>query len=99
MVPLKYLSNFWRNLQMSLIQCDLNLMLTWSTDCVLLYTDVANQIPTFAIIEKNIYVPVVTLSTQDNAKILGQLKSGFKRAISWNKYLLKPELLAQNPNL
>ena len=99
MVPLKYLSNFWRNLQMSLIQCDLNLMLTWSTDCVLLYTDVANQIPTFAITEKNIYVPVVTLSTQDNSKILGQLKSGFKRAISWNKYLLKPELLAQNPNL
>ena len=45
---------------MSLIQCDLNLMLTWSTDCVLLYTDVANQIPTFAITEKNIYVPVVT---------------------------------------
>ena len=63
---------------MSLIQCDLNLMLTWSTDCVLLYTDVANQIPTFAITEKNIYVPLVTLSTQDNAKILGQLKSGFK---------------------
>ena len=42
---------------------------------------------------------MVTLLTQDNAKLLAQLKSGFKRAISWNKYLSKPELLAQNPNL
>ena len=47
----------------------------------------------------NLYVPVVTLSIQDNAKLLPQLKSGFKRTISWNKYLSKPELLAQNPNL
>ena len=44
-------------------------------------------------------VPVVTLSTQDNTKLLIQLKSGFKRTINWNKYLSKPELLAQNPNL
>ena len=42
---------------------------------------------------------MVTLSTQDNAKLLALLKSGFKRAISWNEYLSKPELLAQNPNL
>ena len=45
------------------------------------------------------YVPVVTLSTQDNAKLLPQLKSGLKRKISWNKYLAKPELLARNRNL
>ena len=64
-----------------------------------IYTD-ANQIPTFAITETNLYVPIVTLSTQDNAKLLKPLlKSGFKRTISWNKYLSKPELLAQNPNL
>ena len=63
------------------------------------YTNVANQVPTFAITETNLYVPIVTLSTQDNAKLLPQLKSGFKRTISWNKYLAKPELLAQNPNL
>ena len=44
-------------------------------------------------------VPVVTLSTHDNTRLLQQLKSGFKRAVSWNKYLSKPELLAQNPNL
>ena len=58
----------------------------------------ANQNPTFTITETNLYAPVVTLSTQDNAKLL-QLKSGFKRTISWNKYLPKPELLAQNANL
>ena len=58
-----------------------------------------NQVPTFTITETNLYVPVVTLSTQDNAKLLPQLKSGFKRTISWNKYLPKPELLACDPNL
>ena len=73
--------------------------MTWSAGCVIIYTDVANQVPTFTITETNLYVPVVTLSTQDNAKLLPQLKSGFKRTISWNKYLAKPELLAQNANL
>ena len=58
-----------------------------------------NQVPTFTITETNLYVPVVTLSTQDNSKLLPQLKSSFKRRISWNKYLAKPELLAQNANL
>ena len=64
-----------------------------------MYTNVANQNATFTITETRLYVPVVTLSTQDNAKLLTQLKSGFKRTINWNKYLSKPELLAQNPNL
>ena len=59
----------------------------------------ANQNPTFTITETNRYAPVVTLSTQDNAKLLLQLKSGFKGTISWNKYLAKPELLAENENL
>ena len=71
----------------------------WSAGCVIIYTDVADQVPTFTITETNLYVPVVTLSTQDNAKLLSQLKSGFKRTISWNKYLSKPELLRRNPNL
>ena len=57
-----------------------------------------NENPVFTISETNLYVPVVTLSTQDNAKVLPKLKSGFKRTISWNKYLSKPELLAQNAN-
>ena len=84
---------------MPLINCEVNLILTRFSDCVIIYTDVANQIPTFAITETNIYVPVFTLSTKDNVKLLPQLKSGFKRRISWNKYLPIPELLAQNPNL
>ena len=82
-----------------LINCEVNLILTWSANCVIIYTNVANQNPTFEITETKLYVPVVTLSTQDNAKLLPQLKSGFKRTISWNKYLAKPELLAQNASL
>ena len=73
--------------------------MTWSANCVIVYTDIANQGAIFAITETKLYVPVVTLSTQDNAKLLQQFKSGFKRIINWNKYLSKPELLAQNPNL
>ena len=84
---------------MPLINCEFDLILTWPADCVVTYTDVANQVPTFTITETNLYVPVFTLSTQDNAKLLPKLKSGFKRTISWNKYLSKTELLAQNPNL
>ena len=99
MVPLKYFSNFWRTLEIPLINCEIELILTWSTNCVIIYTDVNNQVPTFTITEANLYLPVVTLSTQDNSKLLLQLKNGFKRAISWNKYLAKPELLAQDANL
>ena len=99
MIPLKYLSNFWRNLEMPLINCEVELILTWSADCVIIYTNVASQDPTFIITETNLYVPVVTLSTQNNGKLLPQLKSGFKRKISRNWYLPKPESLRQNPNL
>ena len=99
MAPLKYLSNFWRTLEMHLINCEVNLTLDWSENFVIVSTDVANENATFTITETKLYVPVVTLSTQDNAKLLTQLKSGFKRTINWNKYLSKPELLAQNPNL
>ena len=99
MVPLKYLSNFWRTLEMPLINCEVSLILTWSSNCVFIATTVPNQNATFAITDTKLYVPVVTLSTQENTKFLQQLKSGFKRVINWNKYLSKPELLAQNPNL
>ena len=84
---------------MPLINCEVELILTWSAGCVIIYTDVDNQVLTFTITETNLYVSVVTLSTQDNTKLLPQLKSGFNRTISWNKYLSKPELLAQNANL
>ena len=99
MVPLKYLSNFWRILEMPLINCEVNLILTWSSTCVLIATGVPNQAATFAITDTKLYVPVVTLSTQENTKFFQQLKSGFKRVINWNKYLSKPQLLTQNPNL
>ena len=73
--------------------------MTWSSTCVLVSTNNPNQNATFAITDTKLHVPVVTLSTQENTKFLQQLKSGSKRVINWNKYLSKPELLAQNPNL
>ena len=99
MVPLKYLSNFWRTLEMPLINCEVNLILTRSSTCVLIATNIPNQNATFAITDTKLYVTVVTLSAQENTKFLQQLKSGFKRVVNWNKYLSKPESLAQNPNL
>ena len=99
MAPLEYLSNFWTILEMPLIDCEVNLILTWSQNCVIASTNVSNQNATFAITDTKLYVPVITLSQHDNAKLLQQLKSGFKRVISWNKYISKTELLAQNPNL
>ena len=96
MVPLKYLSNCWRTPEMPLINCEVNLILTWPSTCVITNSNGAG---TFAITNTKLYVPVVTLSTQENTKFLQQLKLGFKRIINWNKYLSKPELLAQNPNL
>ena len=99
MVPLKYLSNFLRTLDMPLINCEVNLILTWSSTCVIVSTNIANQNARFAITDIKLYVPVVTLSKQENAKLLQQLKSGFKSVIHWNKYLSKPELLRRNSNL
>ena len=69
---------------MALINCEVELVLTWSTNCVIIFTNVNNQVPTFTMTETNLYVPVVTLSTEGNKKLLPQLESGFKRKISWN---------------
>ena len=92
-LPLKYLSNFWRTLKMPLINCEVNLILTWSSDCVI--SSATGEIK-FKITETKLYVPIVTLSTQDNAKLLQQWKSGFKRTISWNKYESEPKTFEQN---
>ena len=81
---------------MSLINCEVNLTSTWSSNCVITNSPGAG---TFEITDTKLYVPVVTLSTQDNSKLLQQLKSDFKRVISWNKYLSKPELSRQHSNL
>ena len=86
MVPLKYLNNFWRTLEMPLINCEVNQILVWSSTCVI--TDSAGA-GTFAIRDTKLYVSVVTLSSRDNTKLLEQLKSGFKRIINQNKYQSK----------
>ena len=70
---------------MPLINCEINLILTWSANCVIVSTNVANENETFAATDTKFYVPVITLSQQDNAKLLQQLKSRFKRVINWNK--------------
>ena len=64
-VPLKYLSNFWRTLEMPLSNCEVNLILTWSKDCVI---SSATGETKYKITDTKLYVSVVTLSTQDNAK-------------------------------
>ena len=96
MVPLIYLSNFWKTLEMSLINCEISLQLKWSKNCILVAGTVANKNPSFEINDTKLYVPVVTLSTQENIKLLKQLESGFKRTINWNKYLAKTTNQVQN---
>ena len=64
---LKYLSNFWKTLEMPLIDCEINLILTWSEDCVI---SSASGETIFKITDLKLYVPVVTLSIQDNTKLL-----------------------------
>ena len=78
---------------MPLINCEVNLILTWPPTCVI---SSATGETKFKITETKLYVPVVTLSTQDNAKLLQQLKSGFKRTINWNKYESNIKTFAQN---
>ena len=78
---------------MPLINCEVNLELTWSKDCVITNSTGEGK---FQITETKLYVPVVTLSTQDNAKLLQQLKSDFKRTINWNKYQSDPKEYTEN---
>ena len=85
MVPLKYLGDSWRALEMPLINCEIAYYLNWSENSVIVATNVATQATTFLITDTKLYIRVVPLSTQDNAKLLGQLTSGLKRTINWNK--------------
>ena len=94
-IPLKHLSNFWRALNIQLINCEVELILNWSKKLVLVDatvnagTKVAIVAPsgaTFKITDTKLYVPVVTLSKENDTKLLYQLKLGFKRTIKWNKY-------------
>ena len=80
--------NSW-TLAILLINCEINVLLTWSTNCTIVNGMAANQVPTFARTNAKLYVSFETLSTQNNAKLLKQLKSGFKRTINWNEYQSK----------
>ena len=95
-VPLRYLSNSWRNLKIPLINCENNFVLTWSDRCFVIDNPINDQVPTFTITDTKLYVPVATLLIQDNARLLEQLKSGFKRTINWNRY--EPKVKAERQN-
>ena len=85
-VPLKYLSNFFRSLEMPLINCKIKLNLTWKKECVL-STDAGDAV--FIINDTKMYVPVVTLSKEDNKDFIEQQNKGFQRSIYWNEYKTK----------
>ena len=84
MVQLHYLSKFWRTLNMPLTDCEINLILTSSVNCAICNAATISA-TRFVITNTKLYVLVVTLSTEDDAKLLEQLKSGFKRTFNWNK--------------
>ena len=85
-VPLKYLSNFFRSLEMPLINRKIKLNLTWKKECVL-STDAGDAV--FIINDTKMYVPVVTLSKEDNKDFTEQQNKGFQRSIYWNEYKTK----------
>ena len=78
---------------MPVINCEVDLILTWSKDCVINNSTGEGKCK---ITETILYVPIVTLSTQDNAKLLQQLKSGFERTINWDKYQSSIKIYAQD---
>ena len=84
---------------MSLINCKINLFLTWSANCFIIHNPVVNQVPTFALTDTKLYVLIVTLSTQDNVKLLQQWKLDFIRTTNWNKYQLKATIQRRNQYL
>ena len=88
-VPLKYLSNFWRSLEMPLINCKVELSLKRYERCFLTATTTT---ATFRITDPKLYVSIVTLSIEDNSKLTKLLKEGFKRPIYWNKYKVTPNV-------
>ena len=83
------MENSWN----AIINCQINLTLTWSNKCFIINNPIAGQEPTFSETDMKLYVPFVTLSTQDNAKLLVQLKSRFKRTVHWNEY--EPKVTVQ----
>ena len=113
-VPLKHLSNFWRTLDMPLINCEISLVLTWSKNCVLTRKAIRDGDPDadpavatidnptnaiFKVTDTKLYVPVVTLSTKNDKKLLEQSRTGFKTTVKWNKYRSEMTNKTKNKNL
>ena len=111
-IPLKYLGNFWRALNIPLISCEVSLELKWNKNCLItsleerqvdagppIVRDNAPTGATLAINDCKLYIPVVTLSKDNEIKLLTNLKSGFKREIIWNKYTSQMTTEAINNNL
>ena len=111
-IPLKYLGNFWRALNIPLISCEVSLELKWNKNCIITSLEerqvdagppvVRDNVPTGATLAINdckLYIPIVTLSKDDEIKLLTNLKSGFTREIIWNKYRSQMTTEAINNNL
>ena len=113
-VPLKHLSNFWRHLDIPLINCEVELILTWFKNCVLIdistreadyganprvYQIDNPENATFKITDVKLFVPVVTLSKENDIKLLKQLKTWFKRTFKCSKYRSQMSIQPQNNNL
>ena len=113
-VPLKHLSNFWRSLNIPLVNCEVELFLTWFKNCILIdkltrdanynadprVSEISNpENATFQITDTKLYVPVITLSKENDIKLLEQLKSGLNRTVKWNKYRSQMTIQPQNNNL
>ena len=90
-IPLKYFTNFWRSLEMPLINCKMELSLKWYEICLLAVANTAS----FKITCAKLYVPIVTLSSEDNVKLSKLLREGFKRAVYWNKYKVIPNKIVE----
>ena len=86
-VPFKYLSNFWRVLEMPLINCKIHLELNWIEDCILSSDENSAK---FTITDAKLHVPIITLSIKDNVNLTKQLSDGFESSVYWNSYQTIP---------
>ena len=91
-VPLKYLSKFWRSLEMPLVNCKVHLELNWIEDFIL---SSAGNSARFEITDAKLHTPIVTLSTKDSINLAKQLSEGFKRSVYWNNYQTKPAIVIE----
>ena len=93
-LPLKYLSTFWRSLEMPLINCKIEISLNWIERCLLTTANIA----ILKITDAKLYVPIVTLPAEDNVKLLKLLSKGFKRTVYWNEYKVIDNKIVETAN-